>query len=314
MIDFRYHVVSLVAVLLALATGILVGSSFGGTLFEGLTKTTEQLRNQTDNLREQVQDLQRTQRFGSAFVDQVAPDLVSGKLDGDPVVIVRLPGAEQGTLDAATHLLEESGAVLTGVVEITPAYADSAQDGVLDELVNQLAPAGTEWPGDSGVFDRAGLLLAMALVTDQPGQFPDPAGAQILTGLQAGGFVSAAEAPTGPAALALVLAGPSSGTDNASRRATDAHLKLATVLDQRSKGVVVAGPVRAAADGGMVAAVRSNGDVANVVSTIDVVDTPIGRVGVVYALDEQSRGGSGQYGISGTTDGPLPDLSKEGES
>ncbi|MCI0688255.1 MAG: copper transporter [Sporichthyaceae bacterium] len=317
MIDFRYHVVSLVAVLLALATGILVGSSvLQGPLLQQLTRTTDQLRSHTDDLQRQIQALERRKAFAEAAADQFAPDLVGGQLAGESVALVTLPGSNQDITEATVAMLEQAGARVASRVQIGAKYADSEQEGVLDDLVNQLAPAGTEWPDDSSVYDRAGLELATALVTTDfvpAGQPFDDDATQILSGLEAGDFISMTDDDSaGPATMAVVMAAPASEPAEAGQRATNAYLALAKALDERSRGAVVAGSEEAAAEGGLVAAVRANSDVANVVSTIDVANTPIGRIGVVYALEEQTRGGSGQYGISGTTDGPLPDLTKEG--
>jgi len=317
LIDFRYHVVSLVAVLLALATGILVGSSVvEGPLLDQLTKTTDQLRAHTDDLQQEISALERRRAFAQAAAQQLAPELVAGKLTGEKITLISLPGADPDIAEATTSMLEQAGGTVVSEVRVHPSYADAAQENVLDGLVNQLAPAGTSWPEDSGVYDRAGIELAGALVRPEfvvAGEpLPDSA-TQVLTGFESSEYIDVVGDPTGPATMAVLLAGPPTGTDGAAQRAAQAYVALARALDEHSRGVVVAGNEESASDSGTVAAVRANSSAANVVSTIDVADTPIGRIGVVFALDEQSRGDSGQYGISGTTDGPLPDLTKEGQ-
>jgi hypothetical protein len=317
LIDFRYHVVSLVAVLLALATGILVGSSVvEGPLLQRLTKTTDLLRDHTDDLQRQVQDLERGQRFASAFAQQVAPELVAGQLTGETVALISLPSANADAVEATADLIEQAGGQISSRVKVNSNYADAAQENGLNELVTQLAPAGIEWPNGANVYDRAGIELALALVTPQfvPAAQPlDASATQLLAGYQQADLIDLAEDPTGPATMAVLIAGTPSGADAATQRSAGAYLSLARALDEQSRGVVVAGTEESATERGVVSAIRANSDVANVVSTIDVADSPIGRIGVVYALEEQSRGDSGQYGIAGTTDGPLPDLTKEGQ-
>jgi hypothetical protein len=316
LIDFRYHVVSLVAVLLALATGILVGSSVvQGPLLQRLTKTTDLLRAHTDDLQRQVQDLERGQRFASAFSQQVAPELVAGQLTGETVALISLPSANADVVEATADLIEQAGGQIASRVKVTSKYADAAQENGLNELVTQLAPA-TEWPNGANVYDRAGIELASALVTSefvQAAQPLDASSSHLLAGYQDADLIDLADDPTGPATMAVLIAGTPGSADAAAQRSAGAYLSLARVLDERSRGVVVAGTEASATERGVVSAIRANSDVANVVSTIDVADSPIGRIGVVYALEEQSRGGSGQYGIAGTTDGPLPDLTKEGQ-
>ena len=317
MIDFRYHVVSLVAVLLALATGILVGSSVvEGPLLQRLTKTTDLLRDHTDDLQRQVQDLERGQRFASAFAQQVAPDLVAGQLTGESVALISLPSSNADVVGATADLIEQAGGQISSRIKVTSKYSDAVQENGLNELVTRLAPAGTEWPGGANVYDRAGIQLASALVTDQfvlAAQPLDASATQLLDGYQDADLIDIGGDPAGPATMAVLIAGTPGGAGASIQRSAGAYLSLARALDERSRGVVVAGTEASATERGVVSAIRANSDVANVVSTIDVADSPIGRIGVVYALEEQSRGDSGQYGIAGTTDGPLPDLTKEGQ-
>src|SRR4029453_10112802 len=88
-ISLRYHIVSLVAVFLALALGIVVGST---VLQEGtvsvLRATGERGRPGSEkNSRENValkQDKARLEAFGAAYL----PELIQGRLKGRPVVLV----------------------------------------------------------------------------------------------------------------------------------------------------------------------------------------------------------------------------------
>ena len=89
MISLRYHIVSLVAVFLALALGIVVGST---VLQEGtvsvLRATSQEVRqrseeNRTENLALK-QEISRLQSFGTA----VLPELVQGRLRGRSVVLL----------------------------------------------------------------------------------------------------------------------------------------------------------------------------------------------------------------------------------
>ena len=84
--------------------------------------------------------------------------------------------------------------------------------------------------------------------------------------------------------------------DDAGEQRQRAVLTLARALDDRSQGVVVTGPVASADTGGLLQALRSDGDLRERVSTVDVGDTPYGQVTVVLALDEQDAGGAGRYG------------------
>ena len=85
-----------------------------------------------------------------------------------------------------------------------------------------------------------------------------------------------------------------------------AVLTLARALDDRSSGVVVAGPVSSADQGGLLQALRSDNDLREQVSSVDAADTPYGRVAVVLALGEQRTGGAGRYGEGPGSEAAVP--------
>jgi hypothetical protein len=108
--------------------------------------------------------------------------------------------------------------------------------------------------------------------------------------------------------LVLILTGPRSGTDALAVAEGTILVALARALDERCDGVVVGGPPSGAREGGPIAAVRDDGQTAEVVSTVDVVQAPSGQVSAVFALAQQAAGESGHYGAIGNTDGALAPL------
>jgi len=83
-------------------------------------------------------------------------------------------------------------------------------------------------------------------------------------------------------------------------------VSLAQALDDIGRGTVVTGTLEAAGTGGVLTAIRDNGDVAGKGSTVDTLDMTAGRASLVYALREQLDGGSGQYGIGPAAASFLP--------
>ena len=317
MIDFRYHVVSLVAVLIALATGILLGSSvLSGPLYDNLNKTTDQLRQERDQLRGDISDLQRDKNYAAKFTETLAPTAVSQRLTAERVVIVALPGAQKGTLQQVSNIVETAGAKVTGQIGITDAYADADKERVLDDLVNQLRPTTVDLPQDTSTYDRAAIEIASLVMTKETAQADAPptgADGGVLPGLKAGGFVTTKGHPDNKATLAVLVAGPAPKASDGIDRANGAYLTLARELDTRGKAVVLGGPESSAGDRGVVNALRSNDELASSVSSVDTADTIYGQIAVVYALQAETNGQPpGQYGISGTTDGPLPPQATSG--
>ena len=117
MISLRYHIVSLVAVFLALALGIVVGST---VLKEGtvsvLRATSEQVRQNNDSYREENLALKQEQARLQDFAATVLPDLVRGRLKGRPVVLLDTDKVDGGVRDLVTQVLETAGAEVDGRV------------------------------------------------------------------------------------------------------------------------------------------------------------------------------------------------------
>lgn len=158
MIDFRYHVVSIIAVFLALSVGLVLGSSFLADIVKEDLDNKIQQRNQRiaaleDNLRAEQGKTQQLQRFTAAG----KAEMVSGKLGGKSVALVVLPDAASDLADATKKTLEESGATVTSTVTLKDAWVDPAKESALSSA------AGENASGQSAA-DRAAAALAGALV------------------------------------------------------------------------------------------------------------------------------------------------------
>ena len=90
------------------------------------------------------------------------------------------------------------------------------------------------------------------------------------------------------------------------RDALDGLLDVASELDTRSAGLVVAGPAESAVDGGLVRALRADSARDAVISSVDNADRAVGQVATVLALREQSDGGAGRYGGAQGASSPVP--------
>jgi hypothetical protein len=313
MIDFRYHVVSLVSVFLALAVGIVLGAGplkdpFTQSLVSELTQQNKSLTADKDAAQAQVD---RRDQFLSA----VSPSLISNQLGGRTVVLVLMPGADTG-LSKLTAALKSAGAIITGRVSIKGAWSDPTQRTFRDQLATQLQDALPGGAPVTGSTDQVlAALLARATVTAElvSAGRPDTQGQTILEGLQAGKLISVDGSLTGRATEALLIAAPvvtstapsPTGTDE-----VDAQVTIAGALDGSSSGAVAEGPPSAASAGGLLAAIRGDDTTSAEVSTVDTGGTPMGDVATVLALRQQLRGEAGSYGFGAGADRPLPDLPK----
>jgi hypothetical protein len=307
-IDFRYHLVSIAAIFLSLAIGLVVGATaLTDPTLSVLKNGNTQLSKDNQAYRNQVQQMQRQQDGESQFAQQLGPQLVQGRLSNERVVFVVLPGASQSIHDQATKMVSQAGATVSGQVTIQGKYLDDDQIAVLDQLAETVKPSDITFPENATTYDKAAAVLASAVVTNQQARAgsEDTAGGEVLNGFKGQGFVTFSGKPGGRATLAVVIA-PSTpyqgqGVDTDNR----ALVSVAAALDAADQGTVMAGPSQAAQDGGVIQVLRSTGT-ADKVSTVDTADTPSGQVVMVLALATELTGKSGKYGIGSGVDAYVP--------
>lgn len=308
MIDFRYHLVSIVAIFLSLGLGLVLGATFlNDPVLNQLKDRTNTLAREKDELRERQRALEGQTKGDDQFARTLGANIVADRLKGESVVLVATPGANDQSLDQMTKLAGRAGATVTGRVTIQKKYLDDNQTGALDQLATSMKPAGLAFRANAGPFDRVGAVLASAVVTKEAGKAgrEDATGGQILAAFKDQGFVTSSGKPGQHATLAVVIApstpyqGKSADTDN------KALVSLADAFDDADRGTVLGGPSTAAQEGGLIAALRNSGT-AERVSSVDTVDTASGQVVTVLALESELRGRSGQYGTGPDASGYLP--------
>lgn len=309
MIDFRYHLVSIVAVFLSLALGLILGASFlQEAALGGLKQQVRAASQSNDDLRARTKQLEAQAGGAEQFARTVGPQVISGRLRGQSVVLVETPGASQDSLNRVAALLGEqgAGATVTGRVVIQSKFLDDNQLELVNQLADQYRPAGTGFPAGLGPYDKAGAVLAEAIVTRDAGRAlrDDAAAGEILEALKSAGLVTTSGRPGQHATLAVMIA-PSNPYQDGADADNQALLAVAGALDAASRGTVLAGPAQAAADGGLIAALRGS-DTREQVSSVDTVDYVSGQVSTVLALLQELTGESGQYGVGGGAAGYLP--------
>ena len=157
MIDFRYHLVSIVAIFLALTVGIVMGSTvLQEPLIKSAEETTAQLRLGKEELRRENVSLQERESGYDAFVTAATPELVRGALAGERVVIVEAPGADAAVREPLQDVLTTAGATITGRVSLTEKFLAPDQAGFVDELAGTLKPAVVTFPAAATTYDTAG--------------------------------------------------------------------------------------------------------------------------------------------------------------
>jgi Copper transport outer membrane protein, MctB len=315
-ISLRYHIVSLVAVFLALALGIVVGST---VLQEGtvsvLRATSDRVRQESDrNSRENValkQEQARWQSFGAT----VLPELVKGRLKGRSVVLVDTDRGDGGMRDSVRRVLEEAGAQVDGQITFVNdrlALGADADRAAAGRLLTADAGAPDVLRGElvKRLADR--LVTPAAMPTDDRQRSSD-----LLTALQDADFLAdlklsrplaAGSDPFPRPGSLFVLLGPAPTATNAV--APNAFLvPLADQVSARAGGAVAGAEAAAVPrESSWILALRDNRPVSRRVSGIDSADTVYGQVALVEALQASLlRQPAGQYGVKDGASALLPD-------
>ncbi len=322
MIDFRYHMVSIVSIFLALAVGIVLGA---GPLQQGITSTVSQelsqLRQDKSDLRSQLEAETQGAQARDAFTAAANPTLVADALVGRSVSLVLLPGADAGLAKSTATLLEAAGAQVSSTTTIHDAWASTDQQKSADrqQLADRLA---TSLGADPASADGSAIdaVLAKMLVREPVSadsgviSTPDPSVvmAAVADLTQADLLEVDVKTPI-PAQLSVVIAANGApGTTEADKAAMAAYVTLVTALDRGGSGAVLASNVGVTGtpdELSVVNQLRADADAVKAVSTVDDAGLPMGEASIVFALDEQLAGGAGEYGLaSGVTAAfaPLP--------
>ncbi len=303
MIDFRYHIVSIVAVFLALALGLFLGST---TLQSAVTHNLKHQANSvlSDNRRLNVANHQLSGRNGAltTFTAAVEPYAVAGRLAGRTVALVSAPGVDGSVRRNLTTTLTEAGATVVADVGLNSTFLDSSQDAELGQLARELS-RGQTLPRQNGAI-QAGYVFAHTLLA-RPASLPATQArlASVLSTFSAGKMLSVAgPLPTRTAEYAVMLVPAGAATDATPATTTGQDSVLITLAKQlraSAAGVVLAGPtIDPNRTGGTLDVARADPTLPKTVTTVDAVDSPAGRIATVIALAAASSGRVGAFGLA----------------
>jgi hypothetical protein len=313
MIDFRYHLVSIVAVFLALGLGLLVGATaLQPSALGGLYKLSQQERQQIASALAANRQLTRQIDSNDQFAQTVAPQLLDQLLAGERVVVVEAPGASGQVISGVDQALAQAGAAVSGHVQLQSKFFDTSPstEQQLSQLAQQFAPAGTS-PHGSPVAQASQVIADAILTKDGPGQpvagQRDATSVALLSGFGAGGFLNVAGHPDARATLAVEILPDSPQSTSISDPQSQRLVTLAQLLNLTGQGTVVAGSVAGSGPGSAIDVMRNDGRAGHL-SSVDNADHTIGQIVVAQALYEQLRGVSGSYGVGpgATAPGPSP--------
>ncbi len=302
MISFRYHLVSIVAVLLALALGLLAGAS---VLDKGLVATLEK---QTKEAQDRADRLEQQKNQFADFAGEAIPYLTADRLTGTEVVIVTQDGVDDSLLSEALTSLQLGGARVVAILSARSQLA-SEEPAVQQQLAELLGEPGTPPEELSALTARAlGERLAVG-----PGRRGGTANApDLLHDLLANEFLASIGPSVSDTTLREIggigqVVVALAGGEGEPALAPEAFL-VPLVERIVERGVPVAAGESAASEYGFVSALRSDGALGlDDMVTVDDLDQSMGGVALVLGLARLigfQQGGS--YGIEGDSLIPAP--------
>ncbi|MEY2470079.1 MAG: hypothetical protein QOF21_2777 [Actinomycetota bacterium] len=286
MISFRFHLVSIASVFLALALGIFIGANLVNQA------TVNVLENRIKSVRRDVAAARDDLHVWTTFGDQAENALIAGRLEGVRVLTI-VPEGVSGDVTGRLHsTLATAGAIDAGTLTIDEKWADEAPRSRSDiaEVLGIVGPISVD-----AITAEAAARLARDFANGGGETLPMLTAANLVQ-LEAG---DAALTPGVGARIVIVDNGAPSGLLEPLSRA----LGSATAMPSRVL-VADAGPEDEINDS-LVGLLRHDpGDTK--LSTLDHLQTTQGRVAAVLALRDFERGVTGDYGSGPGADRAVP--------
>ena len=329
MIDFRYHLVSIVAVFLALAIGIVLGATaLQGDTIDVLRSANNALTNKYNDASAQLSSASQLVTANDSFLQFAEPKLLNGMLTGEKIVLVTEPGAPSGVVNGIQKAAALAGAAVTGTIALQPKFNDlsGTTRANLSQINSQLATfygidLASAADSQTAYQQDAASIISEAILqrpAGDPGLSAADAGTLLksyvdggyltYTGNPAGTASGSAGTTVGRATIAVIVTPPGSASDGQNDPADQVLLAVATEFAGASAATLVAGPTIAASVPASPISVLRNSSVSSQVSSVDNADTRVGQIVTIWALAGQLQGAKpGSYGMSGASGvSPVP--------
>jgi hypothetical protein len=298
MINFRFHIISLVAVFLALALGIFLGSAVGEpTIVNRLRGEIDRADQRVDEAEADNDQLRRENDLLQAFIDDTARFTVEDRLESVDAVMIAERGIDEGVVESAMEMLRAAAANAPMVVWLEPDW----QLTELDEI-DRMRTALDSTTTDPEALRRDAFTALASRVTS-PINDPTPDSPDLLQELVDANFVTidgldVEDLATFPIrrARAVVVDGAEGDIDSPT-----VFSQCVTAFATEGAGTVAAEVTNstdpdAPGRGASIAVIRGDDSLEGQVSTIDNLDFTEGRIATVLALQEIANGVVGDYG------------------
>ena len=237
MINFRYHIVSLMAVFIALSVGIAVGVSLSPSVDQGLLQQAAQDRKQVTDLRAELDRRKALDDYRNAYDEQVGQVVTSGVMNGQRVAMVAMPEAPTSVVRDISNAVIGAGGTVVRDVKVTPEAFDATRaEEVTDALGDYFGPLGLN--DTMSPATRLGVAVGRSIGSKEI-EDRDALAIAVGESLEKRGLVTISKESAAQAQLIVVVTAPASEPRPTTEELT-AHVQFQVGLTTRA-GVVLAG-------------------------------------------------------------------------
>jgi hypothetical protein len=306
MVNFRFHVVSLTAVFLAIAIGIAVGATVvDRATVDALKSRLDAVERRVDRTDGENARLQHDLGTWARFADEAGAEAMAERLQDVPVLVIGVQGINREPVDELRGSLAAADARMQGTVWLTSRLRlDKAED--LSTLATILDTS-----------QRSPDAIRRVAITRMVAALTGTESSSLLVALRNAAFVEY-DPPEGrvvdlgavpmPGTLFVVTSAFEPDVPN-DQLAVPLTAQLARVGGTRVLAVeagVEASGRRPAQRAVFVGPLRQDPAVTGLLSTVDNIEDFRGRFAAVYALRDLAKGKVGHFGVGPGVSGPVP--------
>ena len=293
MFDYRYHALSLAAVLLALAVGVVIGVAIGDSNLVSSAKSgiVHDLSSEVSAAQHQSGQLRAKLSNAEAFANDLYPIAVRDQLGGRSIGLVFLGSASDRVDGLVRDAVTQAGGSLATVVAVREP---------LDLPGLARGAAGTRYAALGADTSKAGLELVE--------RFGDLMGRQLVSGGQAvdrellsrarGRLLSAFDGQLGKLDGVVIVHSQPADMEAGEAQST-AALEAGLIGGLKAVGIPTVGVELTLTEPSQVPWYQGKG-----IASVDDLDETAGATALVYAL----AGARGAYGVKATADSLLPNV------
>jgi Copper transport outer membrane protein, MctB len=292
MFDYRYHALSLAAVLLALAVGLVIGIAIGDSSLVSSAKSgiVHDLSSELNSAHNQESELRQQVVGGEALTNDLYPIAVHGLLSGKAIGLVFLGGSSDRVNSLVRDAVTQAGGDLATVVAVRQPLDLAGLAG--EAAGTHYSALAEESPAQKQLLERFGMLVGRQLVSG--GQLVS----QELFSRVRNRLLSAFDGQLGKLqGLVVMRSQPTEMTPQQTQAL--ASFQSGLIDGVADVGVPMVGVELTSTEPSQVPWYQSQD-----ISSVDDLETVAGQAALIYAL----AGAHGAFGTKSSADSLLPNV------